>query len=50
MKDTLYKQYDELLKKISETEVEKWTKIADREREDTTIVIDSYLTDVAKSN
>jgi uncharacterized protein YecT (DUF1311 family) len=27
----LCKQYDELLTKISETEVDKWTKIADRD-------------------
>lgn len=47
MKDTLYmyKQYDELLNKISESEVDKWTKIADRERKDTIIIIYSDLTD-----
>lgn len=33
IKDTLFKQYDELLKKISESEIEKWTRVADRERE-----------------
>jgi hypothetical protein len=41
----MYKQYDELLNKISESEVDKWTKIADRERKDTIIIIYSDLTD-----
>ncbi len=48
LRETISKQYDELHSKISETEVEKWTRMADAEREHLLFPITSDLTDCKK--
>ena len=48
LREAISKQYDELHSKISETEVEKWTRMADAEREHLLFPITSDLTDCKK--
>lgn len=44
LREAISKQYDELRSKISETEVDKWTRLADAEREHLLFPIISDLT------
>ena len=48
LKEAITKQYDELYSKISETDVERWTQMADAEREHLVSQTASDLTDCEK--